>query len=166
MIILVLIDINLQTEPIHMKRSLENWLAAYDVCHQNKFNKWIHRFCVPLIFVSVYALLFSIPLPGKSLYWNIANLVYFPALIFWFRLSFRLGLLFTFFGFFLAIGVMVLWLFPCHGFDHVLAKIALLGFAIGWIGQFIGHHIEGKKPSFFEDLQFLLIGPIWIFKRK
>jgi uncharacterized membrane protein YGL010W len=95
-----------------------------------------------------------------------ANLVYIPALIFWFRLSFQLGLLFTFVGFFLAIGVMIFWLFPCHGFDHVLAKISLVGFVIGWIGQFVGHHIEGKKPSFFEDLQFLLIGPIWIFKRK
>ena len=33
---------------------------------------------------------------------------------------------------------------------------------IAWIGQFIGHKIEGAKPSFFEDLQFLLIGPAWV----
>ena len=28
--------------------------------------------------------------------------------------------------------------------------------------QFIGHAVEGKRPSFFKDLQFLLIGPIWL----
>ena len=35
-------------------------------------------------------------------------------------------------------------------------------FVLAWIGQFIGHKIEGEKPSFFEDLQFLLIGPDWL----
>jgi uncharacterized membrane protein YGL010W len=35
-------------------------------------------------------------------------------------------------------------------------------FAVAWIGQFIGHAIEGKRPSFLEDLQFLLIGPLWL----
>jgi uncharacterized membrane protein YGL010W len=38
-------------------------------------------------------------------------------------------------------------------------------FIIAWIGQFYGHKIEGKKPSFFKDLQFLLIGPAWVFKK-
>jgi uncharacterized membrane protein YGL010W len=35
-------------------------------------------------------------------------------------------------------------------------------FIITWIFQFIGHTIEGQKPSFLKDLQFLLIGPIWL----
>ena len=35
-------------------------------------------------------------------------------------------------------------------------------FVVGWIIQFVGHKIEGQKPSFFEDLQFLLIGPLWL----
>ena len=41
----------------------------------------------------------------------------------------------------------------------------LIGIAVfvgAWIGQFIGHKIEGKKPSFFKDVQFLLIGPAWL----
>lgn len=40
--------------------------------------------------------------------------------------------------------------------------IYLAVFVITWIFQFIGHKIEGKKPSFLKDLQFLLIGPIWL----
>lgn len=43
------------------------------------------------------------------------------------------------------------------------AWILYLGvFVITWIFQLIGHKIEGKKPSFLKDIQFLLIGPIWL----
>jgi uncharacterized membrane protein YGL010W len=35
-------------------------------------------------------------------------------------------------------------------------------FAVAWVGQFVGHQIEGKKPSFLKDLQFLLVGPAWL----
>ena len=41
-------------------------------------------------------------------------------------------------------------------------RSALVVFVVAWIGQFIGHKIEGKKPSFLQDLQFLLIGPAWL----
>jgi uncharacterized membrane protein YGL010W len=41
-------------------------------------------------------------------------------------------------------------------------KVSIVVFVIAWIGQFIGHSIEGKRPSFFKDLQFLLIGPLWL----
>ena len=39
---------------------------------------------------------------------------------------------------------------------------AIIVFVLAWVGQFIGHKIEGKKPSFIKDIQFLLIGPIWL----
>jgi uncharacterized membrane protein YGL010W len=42
---------------------------------------------------------------------------------------------------------------------------SLIIFITGWIGQFWGHKIEGKKPSFAKDLQFLLIGPLWIIEK-
>jgi uncharacterized membrane protein YGL010W len=35
-------------------------------------------------------------------------------------------------------------------------------FVLAWIGQFVGHAIEGKRPSFFKDVQFLMIGPLWL----
>ena len=43
-----------------------------------------------------------------------------------------------------------------------LWQACLILFVVGWLFQFIGHKVEGKKPSFFEDLQFLLIGPAWL----
>ena len=49
-----------------------------------------------------------------------------------------------------------------NSMDYALWKISLSIFIIAWIGQFIGHKIEGMKPSFLKDIQFLLIGPAWL----
>jgi uncharacterized membrane protein YGL010W len=38
-------------------------------------------------------------------------------------------------------------------------------FVVAWIGQFYGHKVEGMKPSFIKDLQFLLIGPLWVIEK-
>jgi len=43
-----------------------------------------------------------------------------------------------------------------------LAQLSFGLFFIAWVGQFIGHKIEGKKPSFIDDLKFLMIGPAWL----
>jgi len=43
-----------------------------------------------------------------------------------------------------------------------LWQLALGVFVIAWILQFIGHAVEGKRPSFFTDVRFLLIGPAWL----
>jgi uncharacterized membrane protein YGL010W len=40
--------------------------------------------------------------------------------------------------------------------------VAIVVFVVAWVGQFVGHRIEGRKPSFLEDLQFLLVGPAWL----
>jgi uncharacterized membrane protein YGL010W len=43
-----------------------------------------------------------------------------------------------------------------------LLYLAIGVFVVAWIAQFVGHHIEGKRPSFLTDLAYLLIGPAWI----
>lgn len=127
-------------------KTLNDWLTEYGESHQNEINKSIHWLCVPTIFVSIMGMIYTMsPL-----------LAYFCVLLtiaFYLRLSFSLGLsmgLFT---------MSVLWLLYTYpiGFG-----VWLLIFALAWVGQFIGHHIEGKKPSFFKDLQFLMIGPAWV----
>jgi uncharacterized membrane protein YGL010W len=47
-------------------------------------------------------------------------------------------------------------------FPGMLAYISLAVFVVAWIVQFYGHKIEGKKPSFLKDVQFLMIGPAWL----
>jgi uncharacterized membrane protein YGL010W len=44
-------------------------------------------------------------------------------------------------------------------------KTALFLFVLGWVFQFIGHWFEGKKPSFFSNPAFLIVGPIYFLKK-
>ncbi|MBO1531500.1 DUF962 domain-containing protein [Psychrobacter sp. F1192] len=128
------------------KRTLEQWLSEYAVSHQNLINKRIHWLAVPTIFVSILGM-------GMSLSVWITLVLSALVLLFYIQLSTPL---FLAMGIFMLICLSVMTLFPI-GF-----KIWASVFVVAWIGQFIGHKIEGKKPSFFEDLQFLLIGPAWV----
>lgn len=135
-------------------KTLDQWFTEYAESHQNQTNKKIHYICVPLIFMSVVGLLMSIPSVFVMYSW--AFLILFLVSIFYFRLSIKMG-----------IQVLVFALL-CMIANHFIAqyfslwKASLLIFALAWIGQFYGHKIEGEKPSFLKDLQFLLIGPAWV----
>jgi uncharacterized membrane protein YGL010W len=149
--------------------SLQEWLEEYGESHQNKTNVIIHKICVPLIFISIYFGIFSLPFPfEKTMYANWANLVYIFALIFYFRLNIKVGFSFLLFGFVLAFTAFLIWVVWFYLSDRAMLRYSSIVFLLAWIGQFIGHKIEGIKPSFLKDLQFLLIGPIWVVypKRK
>lgn len=143
---------------------MQDWLDAYAVSHQNKTNKAIHFICVPLIVFSVVGLFMSIPngvlkqLSGIAsdtiANWAVVTLI--PIMFFYLRLSVKMGVLILAFlssciyGNALIAGFYPLW------------QTSLAIFVVAWIGQFYGHKLEGQKPSFFDDLKFLLIGPAWI----
>ncbi|MCA3938139.1 DUF962 domain-containing protein [Vibrio vulnificus] len=142
-------------------RSLEQWLDAYGESHQNSTNQKIHTFAVPGIFFSIVALIWSLPslpLPVLSLNW--VWVVALPVWWFYYRLSLSVFLMML--GYTLA-SIALAWSVELLGMP--LAEMAVGLFIVLWIFQFVGHKIEGKKPSFFEDLKFLLIGPIWVFMR-
>lgn len=144
-------------------KSLDQWLEAYGESHQNPINVVIHKVCVPLIFISLYSILFSLQFPiQKSMYCNWANLVYLLVLVFYFRLNWKVGLVFLALGFIIALCAFLIWVMWFYLSDRAMLRYSAIVFVIAWVGQFIGHKIEGKKPSFLEDLQFLLIGPIWV----
>ncbi|WP_201558811.1 DUF962 domain-containing protein [Psychrobacter sp. 72-O-c] len=128
------------------KRTLEQWLSEYAVSHQNLINKKIHWLCVPAILTSILGM-------GMSLSVWFTLVVSAMVMLFYMQLSTPL---FLAMGMFILICMAVMTVFP-WGF-----KVWASVFIVAWIGQFIGHKIEGKKPSFFEDLQFLLIGPAWV----
>ncbi len=147
-------------------KTLQDWYDDYAVSHQNKTNQQIHYVCVPVIFFSIVGLLMSIPsgfLTGLGLEnpmvgnWAVAVLI--PVLLFYLRLSFSLFLRMLGFSVLCIIGNYYL------GQYLPLLMTSLIIFALAWIGQFYGHKVEGKKPSFLKDLQFLLIGPAWVFEK-
>ncbi|HEY4368074.1 MAG TPA: Mpo1-like protein [Steroidobacteraceae bacterium] len=142
-------------------RTVEQWLDEYGESHQNAANKTLHWICVPVIVVSLVGLLWSLPVPRLfrevSALLNWGTLLLFAGLIYYFRMSRSLALGMALFV--MAVGVAILWL---QKLPWALWAICAVLFAIAWIGQFIGHHYEGRRPSFLQDLQFLLIGPLWL----
>jgi uncharacterized membrane protein YGL010W len=144
------------------KKTADQWFAEYGDSHQDQTNELIHWICVPLIFFSVLGFIWSIPAPEVLAEevpgFNWALVAIFAATVFYVRLSPRLsaGLLF-----FMAICYCIIVAIELSDVFPVW-KICAVIFVLAWIGQFIGHKIEGKKPSFFKDLVFLLIGPAWL----
>jgi uncharacterized membrane protein YGL010W len=147
-------------------KSLNQWFDEYAVSHQNPTNKAIHYICVPAIYFSITGLLMSIPsdILNHTLKLNMpvlenwAFIAFIAAFIFYVRLSVGMAVkiaLFTFVCLFVNYYVsqfVPLWIF------------SVMVFVVAWIGQFYGHNVEGKKPSFIKDLQFLLIGPAWVIE--
>lgn len=145
-------------------KTLQQWMDEYAVSHQNETNKKVHLICVPLIFFSVIGLVMSIPHEWLSQQLNFlhpmtttwATIVLVFVFIFYARLSFNLAVKIILFA---AVCVIINY-FISTTFNLFYSSLAV--FAVAWIGQFYGHKIEGKKPSFLHDIQFLLIGPAWI----
>jgi uncharacterized membrane protein YGL010W len=142
-------------------RAVEDWLSEYGESHRNAVNKVFHWICVPLIVFSVIALFWSIPVPSGwreiSPLLNFGTLTVAAAVVYYFFLSAPLAL-----GMALVSAIVLALLRWLDGASVPLWQIAAGIFVAAWIGQFIGHVYEGRRPSFFKDLQFLLIGPIWL----
>lgn len=138
-------------------KSADQWFDEYSESHRNPFNKTIHWICVPLIFWSILGLFYSIPVPGNIRWFNWSYLMVLVSVLFYLRLSFNLFIGITLFA---MICLGIFHIFENRGLP--ILEISAVVFVAAWIGQFIGHNIEGKKPSFFKDLQFLLIGPAWL----
>ena len=135
------------------------WLHLYARDHKNPINQKIHKVCVPAIMLSLFGLLWSIPTPEILGPLNWAILFCLPCMIFYSLLSIRATLLM------LVVSTIMLGIIYLIDQQRILLEFSSSVFIISWIIQLIGHMIEGQKPSFFEDLQFLLIGPLWVFKK-
>ncbi|WP_449398718.1 Mpo1 family 2-hydroxy fatty acid dioxygenase [Chryseobacterium wanjuense] len=144
-------------------RKIDLLFAEYGESHRNATNKLIHWICVPLIFWTILGFISLIP--SKSICFIYIGCISYISLaamalitIFYMRLSFLIGLIMIF--------VMLLMESFAYGINIRFKEnswiVYLAVFIITWILQFVGHKIEGKKPSFLKDLQFLLIGSIWL----
>lgn len=141
-------------------RSIESWLNEYSESHGHVINKLLHWLCVPAIIFSLLGLLWplKIPAPLNSLLpdnWAITLVLL--SLVYYFMLSLRLAL-----GMVILSGVLLLFISWLDRLPILLWQLCLGVFICAWAGQFIGHLVEGKRPSFFKDFQFLLIGPLWL----
>jgi uncharacterized membrane protein YGL010W len=141
-------------------RSVHDWFASYSKDHQNPTNRLIHWICVPAILWSVIAAAWTIPVPmsiGKPGFW--CGLIMVGVLTFYWRLSRPLGA--AMIALFLVLALITHFAYEAFGPTRLL-ELAAAVFVLAWIGQFVGHKIEGARPSFFTDLAYLLIGPAWL----
>jgi uncharacterized membrane protein YGL010W len=145
-------------------RDAATWFDNYAADHQNPTNRLIHWICVPAITWTVVALIWVIPVPGwLGLPGLWAVLAMFLAFCFYYyRLSRKIGLAMA--GAFLSLALITDSLYRNIGSSGLL-WLAVGVFVVAWIGQFIGHKIEGRRPSFLTDLQYLLIGPAWLMSK-
>jgi uncharacterized membrane protein YGL010W len=145
-------------------RKIDQLLLEYGESHQNHTNKTIHWICVPLIFFSVLGLIASIPsglvqsvMGENNPYANWATVFVVVTLAYYITLSIPLAISMALYA--LLCLVIAQWIAST---GTPLWAASLLIFVVAWIAQFYGHNVEGKKPSFLKDLQFLLIGPAWL----
>ena len=130
---------------------MSTWFEEYGRDHQNLTNRKIHRVCVPLIFISVVA---TIHLLGWA-----GDVLLALSLIWYGILGLRSFAIMTLQeGIAVALAEVLLHFCGNNAF-FVFASV----FFLGWCGQFYGHILEGRRPSFLKDLQYLLIGPLWIW---
>ena len=143
-----------------MMPTIHQWLNEYGESHKNQTNKTIHWVCVPLIFFAIVGLLYSIKLPilinAYPLNMAIIILLFAVGYYFWLSKTLWVGMLLF----------SLLCVIACHFIETVFSMqlwiFSLLVFVVAWAGQFYGHKIEGKKPSFIKDIQFSMIGPAWL----
>jgi uncharacterized membrane protein YGL010W len=143
-------------------RPVDAYLDQYSADHRNATNQWIHLLCVPAIVWSVSAFLWTIPVPSFLQPGAACAFVMVVALAWYLRLSRKLfvGILIAF----VLFGALDWWIAQEYGMRALLYS-AIGVFVVAWIGQFIGHIYEGHRPSFFTDLVFLMVGPMWTLRK-
>ncbi|MES2786401.1 MAG: Mpo1-like protein [Pseudomonadota bacterium] len=131
-------------------RKVDQLLAHYGQSHQNPSNETIHFFAIPLIMLSLVGLLYAAH-PWIAYAFIAASMVYYARLSMAFLVTMAV----------LSVAALVL----VRAMGSAVLPISIAIFVLAWIAQFIGHRIEGKKPSFFEDLQYLWVGPLFVLSK-
>ena len=131
-------------------RRVDQLIAHYGDSHQNPGNEVIHFIAIPLIMLSLVGMLFAVHpyvayafIAASMVYYARLSVVFFVTMVVWSALTI---------GVVLMMGANVL-------------PISVVIFVGAWILQFIGHEMEGKKPSFFEDIQYLWVGPLFVLSK-
>lgn len=146
-------------------KTINTWLDEYGESHKNPVNKMVHWICVPTIFFSIVGLIWEIPFPWQDITiwgfhpnWAIITLL----LIFGYYLTLSVPIAIGMFAFGSACLALLNIIDHSDGGVFPIWILSISLFTVAWIGQFWGHSVEGKKPSFLKDLQFLMIGPAWL----
>jgi uncharacterized membrane protein YGL010W len=135
---------------------LQAHFSDYSAFHRTPGNKACHYVGIPLIVLSLFALLARVPLfDAGGFTVTLAEVVLVAATIYYLTLDAALAVMMLVTSVVLAAaGRMV----------PVSAAVGL--FVLGWVFQFVGHYVyEKKAPAFFRNFAHLLVGPLWILAK-
>ena len=132
-------------------RRVDQLLAHYGESHRNPANGVIHCFAIPLIMVSLVGLMYALH-PWVAYLFLAASMVYYLRIGSW-----------VFVATMAVISVLAIAIVQALG--SWLLPVSVAVFVLAWVAQFVGHKIEGRKPSFFEDLQYLWVGPLFVLAK-
>lgn len=131
-------------------RRVDQLIAHYGQSHQSPGNEVIHFIAIPLIMLSLVGMLFALHpyvayafIAASMVYYAKLSAVFLAAMLVWSALT--------------VAGVLAM--------EANVLPISVVIFVGAWILQFIGHKMEGKKPSFFEDIQYLWVGPLFVLSK-
>jgi uncharacterized membrane protein YGL010W len=144
-------------------RSMQEWLDSYSADHRNPVNQVAHWLCVPPIVWAVIAMLWTVPVPESQLRPGAWAVMVIVLSFYWYwkrSHPLAVALLVAF-----AVLALITHLLATEFGMATLLRAAIVVFVVAWIGQFIGHHFEGRRPSFLTDLSYLLIGPAWLMAK-
>ena len=136
--------------PEAQSRKVDQLLAHYGESHQNPGNERIHFVAIPLIILSLVGILWAAS-PWLAYAFIAASFVYYARLSLVFLLSMVL------------VSCITLALVHAMGAQVLVLSVAI--FVVAWVMQFVGHKMEGRKPSFLEDIQYLWVGPLFVLSK-
>lgn len=139
-------------------RSLEDGLSHYAGYHRDPRNIATHFIGIPLIVVSLAALLGRPAFEAGGLSVSPALVVAAAMAAYYLRLDLVLGAI-------MSVLLVLAVAFGAWAAARSTADWLLIGggcFLAGWLIQFVGHVWEGRKPAFFDDLAGLVIGPLFV----
>ena len=134
------------------KDNIKSQLSFYKSYHNNNINKAIHFICIPMIIISIMLFMSKIYVVNEF-YNSKTDFINFIIVIYVISYSKDFGLLI---GFIMTIYFMILkFISNISILNNDLVGVNNMStylFISGWIFQFIGHYIEGKKPALFTSI--------------
>ena len=139
-----------------MSPQLRAHFADYAAFHGTPGNQACHYVAVPVIVLTVFALLAQVPLAtvgGFAV--TLAELAIVLVTAYYLTLDRPLALMM------LATSIVL----AAMG-RSIPPAVALGLFAAAWVLQFVGHYVyEHRSPAFFRNVAHLLVGPLWVLAK-
>ena len=140
---------------------IDGWLELYELTHRDLRNPLVYWAAVPMVVLGTVGLLWSLPTPvefaeiSPLLNWGSAFLMATAIYYFIISLSLAIGML----PFLLGIAAVQVWLVQ-SAYPQLGVSVGLL--VAGTAGLWLGRPGGARFGAVWQDLQLMMIGPVWL----